>query len=506
MNGPRILLIDEDPQDRSLAVVVLARDLDKPNIIEVGSANEFTVEASRGAFDIVVTEQSLSWSEGVDVVQTLRESRSDVPIVMFTSTADVELAVRAMRGGVFEYIVKSSKGFLRLGPAVRECLEQSKQEQQIARSEPWLQTLLDRANVGVFRSTLDERLIETNPAILRLFGVSSLREALKVDLPTHFLSAEGGRADLLQRLNSEGELQARVVELGRPDGSTIWLSVTEVLLLDVDGDIVVDVLVHDVSHVMEAPGSGARERIQELEKANEDLASFTSIASHELKEPLRTVSRYSDLLKEDLAWEMPGKAQESLDFMTDAVSRMQNLVDGLLAFSRTGTGWKGFQACDCNTLLDQAIRSLQPSIEETDAKLHREGMPTVLGEPAEIEQVFRNLLSNAIKFRGENPPEVTVSVLRKPDEWVFSVKDNGIGLEPGESEKIFQIFTRLNPDRPGSGIGLALCRRIVERHGGRIWVESKPGGGAVFSFTIPISGDREATSGQANPMPEAKQA
>jgi PAS domain S-box-containing protein len=497
VSRPRILLIDEDSQDRALAVLVLSRDLEKPIINEVGSANEFTVAVSRGAYDAVVTEQSLSWSDGIDVVETLRESRSDVPILVFTKTAEVEIAVRAMRAGVFEYIVKSSKGFLRLGGAVREALDRTETEHQIARSEPWLQTLLDRANVGVFRSTLDERLIEANPAVLRLLGAGSLKEALEVNLPTHFLGTEGGRADLLQRLNSEGELQARVVELERSDGTTVWLNLTEVLLLDVDGDIVVDVLIHDISHLQEGAG-GVQERIQELERSNEDLKSFASVASHELKEPLRTVARYSELLAADLAGELPEKARQSLDFVQDGVRRMQRLVDGLLQFSRVNAGWHGFQACDCNTLVDQAIRGLQPAIEETGAIVRRQGLPTILGDSAELEHVFQNLLSNAIKFHGEKTPEISVSVSREDDNYVFAVRDNGIGVDPKDTEGIFKIFARLHPDRPGSGIGLALCQRIIERHGGRIWVESSPGGGAIFSFTIPIKGDRADLSGQAS--------
>ncbi len=168
---------------------------------------------------------------------------------------------------------------------------------------------------------------------------------------------------------------------------------------------------------------------------------------------------------------------------------MQRLVDGLLGFSRANAGWQAFQACDCNTLVDRAIRALQPAIEESGAVVHREGLPTILGDAAQLEHVFQNLISNSMKFHAERPPEVFVSVRREEDRYVFSVRDNGIGVEPKDAEKIFKIFSRLHPDRPGSGIGLALCQRVVERHGGRIWVESNPGGGAIFSFTIPIKGD-----------------
>lgn len=513
VTGPRVLLVDEDPQDRALAVLVLARDLDKPRIAEAGSSDEFTVAVARGAFDVVVTEQDLSWSEGIGVVETLRESGSDVPIVVFTKTADVETAVNAMRRGVFEYVVKSSKGFLRLGGAVREALDRSEQDHQIARGEPWLRTLLDRANVGVFRSTLDERLIEASPAVLRLLGVGSIKEALEVDLPSHFLGTDGGRADLLQRLNSEGEFQARVVELERFDGSTVWLNLTEVLHLDVEGDIVVDVLIHDISYLRQGEGvvqgrrleelkryishlrrgeGGVQGRLEELKRSNEDLQSFAAVASHELKEPLRAVRKYSELLQGDLAGEIPARAGESLGFIRDGVARMQRLVDGLLDFSRVHSGWRGFEACDCNTLVDRAIRALQPAIEETGAKVHRQELPTILGDADELQRVFQNLLSNALKFRADDAPEISISVKQENQSYVFSVRDNGIGVEPNDEQRIFELFTHLHPDRPGSGIGLALCQRVVERHGGRIWVKSRPGGGAIFSFAIPINEGRES--------------
>ncbi|NIQ30420.1 MAG: PAS domain S-box protein, partial [Acidobacteria bacterium] len=170
-----------------------------------------------------------------------------------------------------------------LSAAVREALERAEHEQQVARSEPWLQTLLERANIGVFRTTLDQRLIEANPALLRLLGVKTLEEALRMNLPTHFFP-EAGHARLESEASATGDPQARLVEIERPDGSTAWLNMTEVLLLDVDGEIVVDVLVQDLSHLKHSEQS-TRLKLAELEQANADLAGFASIASHELKAP-----------------------------------------------------------------------------------------------------------------------------------------------------------------------------------------------------------------------------
>jgi PAS domain S-box-containing protein len=499
-SNPRIVLIDDDPQDRSLAAVVLSRELGEVRLQEVGDAAAFALALNAGAIDLVITELDLSWLDGLTVLKTLRESRPDVPVIFFTGSSDTQVAVRAMKSGLTDYVIKSSSGFLRLASTAREAMEQADQQQLVARSEPWLQTLLDRANVGVFRSTLDERLIEANPAVLRLLGVSSLQEALKVDLPTHFMHAES-RPDLLQRLNKDGELQARVVELQRADGSSAWLNLTEVLLLDVDGDIVVDVLIHDVTHLKQHEQE-LQERLEEFERSNEDLASFASVASHELRERLRTIAKHTELLAKDLSAKASKKQQDSMDFVVDAVGRMQVLVNDLLQLSRVGTGWKGFEVCDSNTLVDQAVRSLQPAIEESQATMRRDGPSTVLADPGELEQVFLNLISNALRFSSEELPQIKIRAIQKAGEWVFSVEDNGIGIDKGDLERIFETFRRIHPEKPGTGIGLTLCKRIVERHGGRIWVESELGKGSTFFFTIPVETE-ERSGQQENTEPSA---
>jgi PAS domain S-box-containing protein len=466
---------------------VLARELGDVRLREVDDAAAFALALNAGAIDLVITEHELSWSDGLTVLKTLKESRPEVPVIFFTGSTDTQVAVQAMKGGLADYLIKSSSGFLRLAQAAREAMDLADQQQLVARSEPWLQTLLDRANVGVFRSTLDERLIEANPAVLRLLGVSSLQEALRVDLPTHFMHAES-RPDLLQRLNEDGELQARVVELRRTDGTSVWLNLTEVLLLDVDGDIVVDVLLHDVTHLKQRENE-LRESLEEFERSNEDLAGFASVASHELREPLRTIAKHTELLAKDLEGKTAKRQQQSMDFVVDAVGRMQTLVNDLLQLSRIGTGWKGFQACDSNTLVEQVVRSLQPAIEENNASVRRDGLPTVLADPGELEHVFQNLISNALRFRGQEDPDINIRAAQEKDEWVFSVEDNGIGIEESDFEKIFETFGRVHPEKPGTGIGLTLCKRIVERHGGRIWVESELGKGSTFFFTVPVESE-----------------
>ena len=294
--GPRILLLDENVQDRALAATVLSRHLPEARLDEVEHAADFARALGAGRFDVMISEFHLSWSGGARLLAAVRESHPEIPVLFFCASAEVQEVVEAMKGGVADFLFKTSTGYLRLPQAVEEALDLARQRRLVARSEPWLQTLLDRANVGVFRSTLDERLIESNPALLRLLGASSVHEALQVDLPAPHFRPEG-RDSLLDRLSDQGELQSRQVEVRRPDGSTVWLSLTEILLLDVDGDIVIDVLVQDVSH-HQADLRRLEEKIDDLESTNQRLGEFASIASHELQEPLRMVEKYGELVAE----------------------------------------------------------------------------------------------------------------------------------------------------------------------------------------------------------------
>jgi hypothetical protein len=187
---------------------------------------------------------------------------------------------------------------------------------------------------------------------------------------------------------------------------------------------------------------------------------------------------------------LDSRADELIAHTVDGVSRMQTLIDDLLSYSRVGTQGKEFEPSDCNAILDQALANLEAAIAETGAVISRDRLPVVKADAAQLTQLFQNLISNAIKFRSQQPPSINISVRRDEGNWLFSVKDNGIGMQPEYFERIFVIFQRLHTrnEYPGTGIGLAICKKIVERHGGRIFVESQPGQGSTFSFTLPDKG------------------
>jgi PAS domain S-box-containing protein len=226
---------------------------------------------------------------------------------------------------------------------------------------------------------------------------------------------------------------------------------------------------------------------EDLVRSNNELEQFAYAASHDLQEPLRMVSSYTQLLAERYEGRLDEKAQKYITYAVDGAVRMQRLINDLLTYSRVGTRGRPFENADLHALMGDAIRNLGVAIEESRAMITTGDLPTVRVDSAQLVQLFQNLLSNAIKFRGENLPRVHVSSRDGGSEWVFAVSDNGIGIERKYADRIFILFQRLHTrsEYPGTGIGLAVCKRIVERHGGRIWFESEPGKGSTFFFSLP---------------------
>lgn len=230
-------------------------------------------------------------------------------------------------------------------------------------------------------------------------------------------------------------------------------------------------------------------KVEELARSNSDLEQFAYVASHDLQEPLRMVAAYTQLLGERYRGKLDENADKYIGYASEGALRMQTLIQDLLAFSRVGRKESTGVRVDCDAAMAEVMMSMGPAIKESKAVVTYAALPTVWAERSQITQLFQNLVANAIKFRGEETPRISVQVEKAGPQWLFSISDNGIGLLPEYAENIFVVFQRLHgrAEYPGNGIGLAICKKIVERNGGKIWVESEPGHGAVFKFTLPFA-------------------
>ncbi|WP_224268278.1 sensor histidine kinase [Haloprofundus salinisoli] len=275
------------------------------------------------------------------------------------------------------------------------------------------------------------------------------------------------------------------IDLHTKGGDTVPFEFVGSTLEDTSGDSVLAGIGRDVTDRVE--------REQRLEESNERLEQFAYAASHDLQEPLRMISSYLRLIEDRADEELTEETEEFLEFAVDGADRMRNMINGLLAYSRVENQGEPLEPVDLNEVVGDVRDDLNVRITESDADVDIEELPRVAGDERQLHQVFQNLLSNALEYSGDGPPRVHISADRDSSMWEVSVRDEGIGIEPDEQDRIFAVFQRLHSqnDHQGSGIGLALCERIVERHGGEIWVESEPSEGTTFSFTLPAEDEHD---------------
>jgi PAS domain S-box-containing protein len=276
------------------------------------------------------------------------------------------------------------------------------------------------------------------------------------------------------------------------DGRTLSISLSVSPIRNRDGVIVgASKIARDITEQTRNE-EALRDANARLTQANDDLEQFAYSASHDLREPLRMVATYADMLRRHLREALDANGQQYLGYILAGAERMEALLTGLRAYMQAATFTaQGSDEADSNECLQRATVSLRAIIDDTQARIFHDGLPTVRMPTIQLEQVFQNLLANALRYRGAVSPHIHIAAERGGDVWKFSVRDNGIGIHPRYQEEIFELFKRLHSSAqyPGSGLGLAICKRIIDRGGGRIWVESEPGRGATFFFTVPIGRD-----------------
>jgi PAS domain S-box-containing protein len=371
-----------------------------------------------------------------------------------------------------------------------EISERRRVEEALRESEEKYRTILENIEDGYYESDLVGNLTFFNDSICRIWQYP--REELLSLNNRQYMDQENARKafqayNKVYRTGEPGKVCD--YEIIRRDGTRRCIEASVSLRKDSSGKpIGFRGIIRDVTERKEAE-EALKVKTEELARSNRDLEQFAYVASHDLQEPLRMVTSYVQLLAQRYNGKLDSDADEFISFATDGASRMRKLINDLLTYSRVKTQGKALEPTDCETVLNESLDNLKMAIEENSALVTHDSLPTVMADNPQLVELFQNLIGNAIKFRGNEPPRIHVSAGRNGSGWIFSVRDNGIGIAPEYSKRIFIIFQRLHNREKyaGTGIGLAICQKIVERHGGRIWVESEVGKGTTFYFTLPAS-------------------
>jgi PAS domain S-box-containing protein len=387
----------------------------------------------------------------------------------------------------------------------KRTLELEQSTARLSESEERFRLLVEQVqDYAIILLDREGRVLTWNEGAQRLKGYRS-EEILSHSIACIYTEQDRA-AGLLERLLTAARQSGRVTDEGwrvRKDGSQFWAEVVLTTQLDSHGQFVGFAKVtHDSTErkkaelALQASEQALTRYTQELERKNKDLELFTYVASHDLAEPLRMVSNFCGLLKRRYQGRLDADADEFIGYAVDGAARMQTLLQDLLALSRVESKAKPFQPTDCENLLAQTLANLRLLIEQHGAVVTHDSLPTLPADETQLSQVFQNLIGNAIKFHGKKPPKIHIAAVRQGEEYLFTVSDDGIGFDPKQASRIFVIFQRLHTktEYPGTGIGLSICKKVVERHGGRIWAESTPGAGSRFFFTVPIRQAEEALS------------
>jgi PAS domain S-box-containing protein len=368
----------------------------------------------------------------------------------------------------------------------QDITDRKRAEHDILASEMRYRRLFESAKDGVLIVDAGTgQIVDVNPFLVELLGFAHEHFLDKKLWEIGLFKDIAASETAFMELQEKGYVRYEDLPLETRDGRRIDVEFVSNVYL-VDSTRVVQCNVRDITARKRAEEDMKR-LVDNLARSNRDLQQFAYVASHDLQEPLRQVTAFVQLLDIKYKDRLDATGLEYMAFIVEGSMRMHTLIQDLLAYSRVDSTGENMEPVPVRAVLEQALHNLALSIAESRAAITRDAMPTLLGDRAQLVQVFQNLIGNAIKFRGAAPPIIHVGVERQGGEWLFNVRDNGIGFEPGDEEKIFQLFQRLHNREAyaGTGLGLTICKRVIERHGGRIWAKAEPGNGATFYFTLP---------------------
>ena len=495
----RVLLVDDNPVDRRLVIRELSREFDNLDITEAPDLKTFERAIANNPieqFDLVVTDYELRWSTGIEILNQVKDLDPMMPVVMFTDSGDQEIAVEAMKAGLDDYVLKSPKHLIRLAQAVRVAWENAQIRRKANELDIRQRFLLNQLEVGVFRVSLEGQLLEANEGFLRLLGLSSLAEA-KDFFHKNF------EFEAVQRVDSgraEWERQLRL-----PQGQVIWVQINEALI-EQNGNTVIDGLVSDITEKKETAialqrfNAELEARVQErtvqlknsnrqLQETNEELELLAYSLSHDLQAPIRQINGFATLLHDELPpAAVTPDAQTYFQRITQLTQQATRMILDLLDYSRTGRTQMHYVTIDMSAMVKSIQRQVSLESPDRDMVWQIDSLPTVEGDPSLLKRVWENLIGNAVKYtRQRHPATITISSQEDNSDITFSVTDNGIGFDERYRDRLFTPFKRLQSEEKfeGTGIGLASVKRILLRHGGRIWATSPHEQGATFFFSLP---------------------
>lgn len=376
----------------------------------------------------------------------------------------------------------------------QEVESRQKAEQELEKERLFLKTMLDNLSVGVIACDEEGTLALFNPASQKIFGVSKPLQAQQWAKHYNLFYPDGKTylaeqdIPLSRAFRGETFTEMEITTISQ-DSQPLSLVTNGCPIVDHNGEkFGAVVTIRDVTEGKQAEAQ-LNQLNADLLQSNQELEQFAYVASHDLQEPLRMVKSFTELLARRYQGQLDDKADRYMDYITDGAMRMQTLISDLLAYSRAGRFDLALQPTHLEEVVEQVRSDLQTVIQTKDAKIEMDSLPTLHADPTQMRQLMQNLIANAIKYCEADFPIVQIRATSAQDSWTISVQDNGIGIDPQYAERIFVIFQRLHnkDDYSGTGIGLAICKKIVERHGGTIWVDSQAGEGATFSFTMPIA-------------------
>lgn len=452
-----------------------------------------TILATMAVDAILLDIFLLSAGSGAQSFYRIQASALGIPIVVFTAENDQELALQFVKDGAQDFLVRGVASDDSVARCLQYAVERNRVEVALRNGEERLKVILENS-YDAFISMDSKRLItDWNAQAEKTFGWCKkevLGQNLSYIIPPHlrrryvrdieeFFANHDGNL-----LKTSKELVAR-----HKNGSEFPIELT-IFRVKEDSHYIFCSFVRDITEQKQSNADMEQliqERTHMLMQSNEELHQFAKVTAHDLQEPLRTIQGFARLLADNCHDKLDKDGSEFIEYILDGVQRMQLLIQSVLLHSQIPTDATPNSVADCNSVLDEVLSNLSATLTETSTNLEVGALPSVAVERTQVVQLFQNLISNSIKYRSEDSPQISIRAEASANEWLFSFTDNGIGIDPKYAGNIFDMFSRLNGKTkyPGTGIGLAICKKIVASHGGNIWVDSKLGQGSIFLFTLP---------------------